>query len=121
MSVKAAITAAENWFTGEDRALRFTVKDDAGVAVDITGWALSWRFKRRVDDPDGAALITKTTGSGIALTTPASGICTVTIDDTDTDRLGRVDGVHELKRTDAGSEVVLAYGPALLQQGVHRS
>jgi len=121
MAVRAAITAEAGWYVGEDKALRFTVLDDAGDAVNISGWSLSWRFKRRMSDADANALLTKTTADGIALTTPVSGICTVSIADTDTEALGPVSGVHELKRTDAGAEAILAYGAAELLRAVHRT
>lgn len=120
MAAKATIGASDNLFVGEDKSLVFTVVDTAGVAVNITGWTLSWTLKRRATD--AAALITKTTGGGgIALTTPVSGICTVTIEDTDTDPLGPLSGVHELKRTNAGSEAVLSYGTLELKRALHAS
>lgn len=121
MATESNITAASHFFTGEDKSLVVTVLDAAGAAQDITGWALSWMVKRRKTDADADALVTKATGAGIALTTPASGICTVTVEDVDiAELLGGQLYYHELKRTDAGLETVLSYGTFVLSQAVHR-
>jgi len=116
------IEEADGFFVGEDKSIVITVyQSDKKTPQDITSWALSWMLKSQLSDVDGSALLTKTTVSGIALTTPGSGICTITVADTDTDALtpGRL--YHELKRTDAGSETVLAHGRCVLRRGVHRS
>jgi hypothetical protein len=121
MAIRDDITADDDLYTGEDKTLTITVyQADGATPQNITGWALSYRWKRKASDPDTAAVLTKTTASGIALTTPATGICTVTIDDTDTDNLAPQTYVHELKRTDAGSETVLTTGTVLLQRALHR-
>lgn len=116
-----AITSASQYFTGEDKALAFTIYQGRSSTVqDITGWALSWMVKARKTDADSAALVTKTTADDIALTTPASGLCTVTVTDSDIANLtGDVTYWHELKRTDAGNETVLAQGTFTLSQAVH--
>ena len=107
-------------YLGEDKALIYTVyQNDETTVQDITGFALSWLLKR--DPDDAGALITKTTGSGINLTTPASGICTVTVLDTDTDGLDAGDYWHELKRTDANSETILSQRRIRLRRSLHRS
>ena len=131
MAIEAAITGADEFYVGEHKPLTFTVygpdATDAQIAAgtatpqDISGWALSWRLKRSVDDPDTRTIATKTTGAGIVLTTPASGLCTVTVTAADTLRLPAGQYVHELKRTDSGFEAVLAHGPVTLLQGAHRS
>jgi hypothetical protein len=83
---------------------------------------ISWMLKQKATDTDAQAKITKTTAAGsIALTTPLSGICTVTVEDTDTDGLRANTYWHELKRTDAGFETILSYGACELLQSVHRS
>lgn len=121
MAIEANIPESEYWFLGEDKSLVFTVyQSDGTTAQNITGWALSWMLKDSEYDADADAVLTKTTDSGIALTTPLSGICTVTIADTDTSTLDAKLYRHELKRTDDGSETVLSYGFAVLLRGVHR-
>lgn len=115
-------TTLDPLYLGTDFAYVFTVKNEAETAaIDITGWALSFAIKKHVGQADVDALLTKTTVSGIALTTPASGVCTVTIADTDTDGLAPGMKVWELKRTNDGYETVLAYGTVELRRGVHRT
>lgn len=130
--------AISDFFTGEDKTITFTVylrpsgltdaefaaqiADATASTQNITGWSLSWMVKKTASEPDSRALIVKTTASGIALTTPSSGICTVTIEDDDVNGVihGGVTYTHELKRTDAGSETVLCQGDFTLSQAVHR-
>lgn len=131
MPYKNNIVAADGWFTGTDQPFEITVYQrtatDAeilagtGTAQNISGWSLSWMLKKLKTDEDSAALITKTTLSGIVLTDAVNGVCTVTVDDVDTDAL--VAGLyhHELKRTDAGFEAVLTFGTANLQRSVHHA
>lgn len=122
MAIRDDITKDDDFYTGEDKTLTVTVYEaDGTTPQNITGWSLSYRWKRSLSDPDSDAVLTKTTSSGITLTTPASGVCTVTIADTDTDSLEARTYYHELKRTDAGSETVLTTGSVLLQQAIHRA
>jgi hypothetical protein len=111
MAYEDPIERTDEYHIGEDKSLIFTIYQSNGTtAQDITGWSLEWVLKADYDT--STALLTKTTGgSGIALTTPVSGICTVTVDDTDTDSIlpGR-SYVHVLKRTDSGNESILTYG-----------
>jgi hypothetical protein len=122
MAIRDDIENGDDFYTGEDKTLTVTIyQADGTTAQNITGWTLSYTWKKALSDPDAAAVLTKTTSSGIALTTPGSGICTITIADTDTDALTARTYVHELKRTDAGSETVLTTGTVVLQQAVHRA
>jgi hypothetical protein len=107
MAVETDITADDDTpiFSGEDRTITFTVYDsngpDGGVAEDITGWALSW----------AAGPVSKTTGGGgIALTDPTNGIATVTLDAADLTQIEGKRYQYRFRRTDAGSNVVLAHG-----------
>lgn len=122
MAIRDDITKDDDFYTGEDKTLTVTVYEaDGTTPQNITGWSLSYRWKRSPADADSDAVLTKTTASGIALTTPVSGICTVTVADTDTDSLQPQTYYHELKRTDAGSETVLTTGTVVLQQALHRA
>ncbi len=122
MAIRDDIDDSDDFYTGEDKTLTFTIYQADGVtAQNITGWSLSYTWKRNMGDADSAAVLVKTTSAGIALTTPASGICTVTVADTDTDAMTAHTYWHELKRTDAGSETVLTTGTVVLQQAVHRA
>lgn len=115
---------------GADHSFVFDVRNAAETeSVNISGWALSWRLKRRLADADGSSLLVKTTGAGsIAITgtfnadpTVNAQRATVTVADTDTD--GLPDGLcyWELKRTDNGLETVLAGGTISLLATVHKS
>lgn len=126
MAENSPITSDHDWFIGEDRLFSFgPVLDDAGVPINIDGWALSWMLKRRLSDLDAAAILTKVpviTGTYSATVASNTQRAVVTILDTDTDPLtARTDYRHELKRTTAGAEGVLAYGTAVLKRGVHRT
>lgn len=120
MSVESPIRESHKWFRGADKNFRFTVLDDDGVAVDITGWAVEWVVRKHKGD-QGTALLSKTAGSGIILTTPASGILTVAVADTDTDGIPAGTYYYTLWRTDAGVEVELAFGEAVLRQPAKRA
>lgn len=111
------------YFTGEAKNLKFVVSQDDDVTPqNITGWSLSWMVKEVGDNiPDSDALITKTTaGGGITLTTPSSGICTVTLAAADIVGIkANMSYRHELKRVDASAPTVLSQGLFILQQAVH--
>lgn len=96
MAIESNVTGI---FSGEDRSIQFTVKDSAGAAVDVTGWAISFV----------AGNVTKTVGSGVTLTTPAAGVVTVALGATDTTALLGGNN-YKLRRTDTGYNTVLAYG-----------
>lgn len=118
MSVEASIAKLDNWFIGEDKVFEFTVVDSDGAAQNITGWSLEWVLRQRPDRD--AAVLTKTDGNGIALTTPASGICQVTITDADTLALSPGSYYHTLRRDDDNTEAVLSFGEAILRQAATR-
>lgn len=115
-------------FLGTDRQFRVHVLNaDGSAAVDVTGWALSFKIKAHAQDPDTRAYLAKDTTGG---TVTIGGIfdsdrlvntqrVTVAIDDTDTDDIPLDRGVWELKRTDAGFETVLGYGPVTFIRSIH--
>ncbi len=111
MSRRSDIKTTDYWFKGEDKVFQFTIQDSAGAAVDITGWTLSWA----IATARGTAPALTVAG---AITDAANGVCTVTIADTDTDGLTAQTYEYDLKRTDAGSEAILAHGRAVLQEPV---
>lgn len=69
---------------GDSKTLVVTVKDAEGVAVNITGSTIKWRAARSFGK---AAVISKTTSSGIQITDGANGQFTVTLSTSDTDDL----------------------------------
>jgi hypothetical protein len=119
--VDCPIPLSAGWHIGEDKTLELTVRNAAGEVVDITGFDLSWMFKRRMTDADSAALMTKTIGVGLTVTSASGGRIDVAIADTETDDLKpKVDYWHELKRTDDGFEAILAQGVVNLNPSLHK-
>jgi hypothetical protein len=112
MAEQADITADDGWFIGEDKTLEFTVLEADGSAQDLSGWAIEWVLRR---EPGGSALVTKEVGSGITVSTPASGVLQVAVADVDTDPLPAGRYWHALRRADSGTEAVLAYGQVALR------
>lgn len=72
---------------GRRRQLTHTVLNSVGQPQDLTGRTLKLLAKRSLDDADGAAIITKSTGSGIVHLTQSGatlGQATITIEAADT-------------------------------------
>lgn len=100
----AAVRTNLSLFKGEDAAFPDTI-----TGTDITGWAVAFTLHAKLDD--AAALITKTTANGgIVLTTPASGLLTVTLLATDTANLPAGMYFYRVERTDTGADAVLSWG-----------
>jgi hypothetical protein len=129
MAVESNVTAASHVFLGEDKVLEFTITDEDDVPVDVSGWAMIWDL-RKADKTTGDALIEKTTGAGITVTgvyNVAPLVNTqrvlVTLADTDSDSSTTIQAKtyrHALKRSDDGSETVLAFGDFTFLQATTR-
>lgn len=117
-AAEAHVAESEHFFIGEDRSLVIDVTSDGTTPQTMTGWALTWEL---MDRKGGTALITKATGgSGITIGN-GSGTndrATVVITDADTEAITQGAGTyyHVLRRTDSGSETVLAFGDFYLQR-----
>lgn len=112
MARKSPINPEHGWFAGENKILRFTIE---GEAATIDGWALTFElFERRTENPP--ALITKTVGSGVTIFDAANKIADVHILASDTVDFDADTYNYVLRRTDPGSEQVLAFGGALIQR-----
>lgn len=72
-------------FRDNDATFQITVTQDDS-AYDLTGCTLNFYVKREVTEKNTDAVITKSTGSGISAG-DATGIVTLTIEDTDTTNL----------------------------------
>ena len=106
-----AIKTNISFFRGEDVTLAITVTDEL-----IAGWGLAFSVAKGYGQ---IASFTKATGgAGITITDGAAGEFEVTIADIDTDALATGNYVWDVKRTDAGQEVVLAYGQLSLKPNV---
>ena len=114
------IDADDDFFLGEDKILGCTIyQQNKRTVQNITNWTLSWSLKQALTDT--VALLTKTTSTGITITSATAGTVTIPILDTDTDNLEPGTYVHELKRTNDNEETVLSQGRCVVKRGVHRS
>lgn len=106
MSTRADITVADGFFRAEDKNFIFTINQIDGVTpMNIAGWTMQFRVSST--ELGGPATIVKTA----ALTTPALGICTVTLDSADTFAIDEdVVYWYDLRRVDVGARAELAYG-----------
>ncbi len=113
MSVQNALV---EMFSGDDKILRYTVTDGT-TAIDIAGAAFRWGLFKL--DPDattptarGTVLTPpgeKTVGSGITITTPASGILEVALVPADTADI-KGEFYHELEMVLGGETSTVAFG-----------
>src|SRR5687768_16887689 len=100
MSIASHLT----WFRSDD--VRIVAR--AVAPTDVTGWAVTFQVR---DSLGGTSRITKTTGGGgISLTDAGRGVLTIIIAKADTQGLAPGNYVWDLKRTDTGSNTVLAHG-----------
>lgn len=109
MSVESPITSDHNWFKGEMKVLRFTV-DGVSAADPIAGWAMEWTLNSR-RSKEGVLYKGTATGGIVG----SGSVADVTIQASDTFSLPEGSYNYVLRRTDAGNEGVLAYGPAVLR------
>lgn len=125
MAYPANITRDDSVFLGEDKQLQFTIYTDATLAAcqDVSGFTLSWSLAAR---PGATVALAKTLGSGISVTGTFNASppvntqrIVITLADTDTDAIAFGTWYHELKRTDAGLEAVLAQGTIYFHKPVH--
>lgn len=80
------------------------------VAADITGWTLTFL----VTEEDGATVLSQTPTVAVA----ASGIFTVTISAAATAALHPGVFPYVIRRTDSGSQAVLALGDVLVEEDI---
>ena len=119
------VQSSLQYFLGTDQAFDFTVYRDASKSLirDVSGYTLNFMVKRLKTDADGSALFSGTaTVTGTYASDPATNTQKVVaqIADTDLPVSTTAGQVHwSLKRTDAGSETILAYGRLLLIRPVH--
>lgn len=94
-------------YKGEAVLLTFTMTP----ATDISGWSISFTLK--TNQTDSTALISQ----AAVLTTPASGVFTVTLTHAQTNRTAAT-YYYDVQRTDSGSEAVLSIGTFTISQEV---
>lgn len=117
-SGESPITAAAGWFTGEDQALQWEVFDldpatetSPPTVKNITGWTIGFKMATTAA---GTSVLTK----AAALTTPLSGICTVSVAAADYGSVPAGTYYYTLSRTDSGLNQVIAWGTAVVNARV---
>jgi hypothetical protein len=125
MAFEQTIGGEGTLFVGEDKTLSLELlqsgsdpDSSASVPENMAGWAVQF-IVRIKDDSTGNPILTKTaTVSGSYSATRASNTqrAVVTLTDTDMDALVPRIYRHSWKRTDDGSETVLAYGNFSVQR-----
>ncbi len=112
----AVQNATIEMFSGDTKRLNYTVKDGAGVVIDITGGTFRWGLSKLgkpvtagEPSPQGSPLLTKTVSSGITLTAPTLGELRVDLDPADTADL-KGSFYHELEMVLAGVTSTIAFG-----------
>jgi hypothetical protein len=117
MATEYNIETAAHYFTGEDKAIAFTVRSATGAPQDMTGWSVSWLVKAS-RKATATAVVSKTTDAGIDIA--AVGQCIVQVSAADlTPVIAERFYYHELTRTDAGLRTVLSYGTFRLLPSLH--
>lgn len=95
--------ADNDFVSGDDKTLRFTITDDgtsAGTPVNITGATIT--FKVTSGPTSTTAIIEKSTAGGITITDGPNGVCTVALVAADTAALAG-DYWYELQVVDASA------------------
>jgi hypothetical protein len=110
-TVDQPITEDKEVFVGEDKDLRWSIKDDAGGAKDISGWTFLFQLRLRRSSAD---LILGKAGSIEG--SPALGIAKVLIASTDLDDVKPGTYFYGLARTNAGAWDVVAEGEFVLRK-----
>jgi hypothetical protein len=96
---------------GDDHKVRFTVKNAAGVAYDVSANTFTFTVKASLDDAIGAAKFQRASpaGSGIDLTNAASGIVDVNILPANTGGLAG-NYFYDLQMVESGLTYTIAQG-----------
>ena len=93
-----------------------------GNPINLTGMTLAFMAKRSRSDSDASAVISKTLGSGIAITNVAAGLGTLTIDPADTASVVETMQLEwDLQLVNAGQVFTLDSGYLLIRADVKRS
>lgn len=102
---------------GEDKDIEVTVYEADGVTVkDITGGSISWIVKKKVSSIE--ATFTKTSASGITITSGVGGVFTITLSASDTATLSPGRFYHEAKiLLDAKAEIILVGEMIIYESG----
>lgn len=105
-------------YAGQRNVIRFFVTRPDGSPEPITGWAMEFEVR---ENPDGPAIVTKTTTSGITIISGAAGIVEVVTTSADTATLlPDRENYYMLRRSDSGSERAMAEGIIVFNSSMSR-
>ena len=108
MAVLSPVKVSDMVFAGEDKVLRWTIRDSTGALQDLTGWTLLWSLEPQ----QGASPVFTQAG---VVTDASHGVCTVTLLAAQTASMAGGSYFHHLDRTDPGFASVLSAGTFALQ------
>lgn len=114
MGAQATMGGSGTLFVGEDKSCRLELLDSSDVPVDMTGWTVLLVVHSQKDDTliEETASITGTYNATRSVNTQRA---VVTLTDTEL-QVPAGTHRHSWKRTDDGSEAVLAYGEFIVEQ-----
>jgi len=102
-------------FRGDSENIVTTVKDSAGVGIDITGFTFWLTIKTLESDADAVAVIQKEVTTH---TTPTSGITTFVLSNTDTD-IEATDYQYDIQMKNTTGEITtLVRGTFVVKQDI---
>lgn len=113
----AAIRQDHTLWRGTSPTIAFSVVDDDGVAVDVTGWTAVYTLRLHASDPDPAALSI----AGAIFGAPAAGVFRVAITKAQLLALAAGNYQFSFERTNSGNEDVLAFGVATLRLDIRNA
>lgn len=118
--MRVNITAEHEWFTAKDWVWEFVMKDEAGVVVDITGWAFAFVVKAKGANDATAPLFAELSGASVPVVDGPTGRFRVigTAALVSASGIGNKTYQHEIRRTDTGDVRVVAEGDAFLRQSL---
>ena len=109
------------WFCGTDHVFPITVLDRRGAPINLSGVVVSWTVKPYRSAPDDAAVILKLAADGITVIDAAAGQIEIAVSAADTFNVRPRIYVHELKRINSGSKIVLIEGWAAIRRSLHQT
>lgn len=115
VAVEDRIDAADDWFVGEDRDLRFIFAD--GDVEGIEDWTMVFAvYSRRAAAADLA--LVSINAAGVAAADGVAAYAAVHVTAAQSTTIGAGNFQYVLSRTDVGHNTVLSLGPAQLRSRV---
>lgn len=117
--MSAAIVTTPEYVIGDTWDLTATILDERGGPFDLTGCTVLFTLKRKSDTAanDNAALCKLSTGSGIVVADPTSGVAAITVPASVTAQLSTNRYKYDVRVVNAGGEpktvVLVEFSPTL--------